>query len=234
MAWFDQESAVRVHSSTPHPRLDRADAAEELSHVAAALYARGWCPGGSGSLSVALQDDPVRVLISSARADKSRLSPECLVLVGADGRALQGELLPPSGDSLLHTTIATLTQDRAVLHTQSVWGLLLGNHYAVEGGFTVSGYEALEGLAGIEDQREELFVPVLVNNRDPHVLADHAKELLAEWPSANGFVVANRGLYTWGAALADARRHVEIFEFVLECLGRRLGLPGERPTASEG
>jgi ribulose-5-phosphate 4-epimerase/fuculose-1-phosphate aldolase len=27
-------------------------------------------------------------------------------------------------------------------------------------------------------------------------------------------------MYTWGADIAQARRHIEIFEFLLECLGR--------------
>jgi ribulose-5-phosphate 4-epimerase/fuculose-1-phosphate aldolase len=31
-------------------------------------------------------------------------------------------------------------------------------------------------------------------------------------------------MYTWGADLEEARRQVEIFEFLFECIGRRIML----------
>jgi methylthioribulose-1-phosphate dehydratase len=32
--------------------------------------------------------------------------------------------------------------------------------------------------------------------------------------SIHGFLIAGHGLYTWGSTLAEARRHVEVFEFL--------------------
>jgi methylthioribulose-1-phosphate dehydratase len=39
-------------------------------------------------------------------------------------------------------------------------------------------------------------------------------------PDVHGFLVLRHGLYTWGRSVAEARRHVEIFEFLLEVLWR--------------
>jgi ribulose-5-phosphate 4-epimerase/fuculose-1-phosphate aldolase len=35
-------------------------------------------------------------------------------------------------------------------------------------------------------------------------------------------------LYTWGRDLAEAKRHVEVLEFLLEVTGRKRGHHGER------
>src|SRR2546429_7220582 len=37
---------------------------------------------------------------------------------------------------------------------------------------------------------------------------------------AHAFLLHRHGLYTWGATLTEAQRHVEILEFLLEAIGR--------------
>ena len=39
-------------------------------------------------------------------------------------------------------------------------------------------------------------------------------------PGLPGFLIAGHGLYAWGATLADAWRHLEALEFLLELTGR--------------
>jgi methylthioribulose-1-phosphate dehydratase len=36
----------------------------------------------------------------------------------------------------------------------------------------------------------------------------------------HGFLLAKHGLYTWGRDLAEARRHIEIHEFLFEVVAR--------------
>jgi len=36
----------------------------------------------------------------------------------------------------------------------------------------------------------------------------------------HGFLLRRHGLYTWGEDLAQAKRHLEILEFLLEVIGR--------------
>ena len=38
--------------------------------------------------------------------------------------------------------------------------------------------------------------------------------------NCHGFLIHRHGLYTWGASLPEAVRHVEILEFLLETVGR--------------
>jgi methylthioribulose-1-phosphate dehydratase len=41
-----------------------------------------------------------------------------------------------------------------------------------------------------------------------------------DFPGIHGFVLKEHGLYTWGADLREAKRHVEILEFLMEVLVR--------------
>ncbi|HIN34013.1 MAG TPA: methylthioribulose 1-phosphate dehydratase, partial [Nitrospirales bacterium] len=42
-----------------------------------------------------------------------------------------------------------------------------------------------------------------------------------EKPKSHGFLIRGHGLYTWGKTIQDAKRHVEILEFLLEVTGRQ-------------
>jgi methylthioribulose-1-phosphate dehydratase len=53
-------------------------------------------------------------------------------------------------------------------------------------------------------------------------------------PPGHGFLLSRHGLYTWGRDLAEARRHVEIFEFLFECVARNRSLgAGATPAAAD-
>lgn len=194
---------------------------DRLCRTVRELHAHGWCLGTGGNFSVRLDDDPLRLRITRSGLDKRRVNPAELVEVDARGEAVFDGAAKPSAESLLHATIVTLTDAQAVLHTHSVWGTLLGEHFEDRGGFTLHGYEMLKGLEGVRTHEAEVFVPVLANSQDMPALAAHVRELLRERPSLQGFLVAGHGLYTWGRTLAQAQRHVEIYEFLFECVGRR-------------
>ena len=51
-------------------------------------------------------------------------------------------------------------------------------------------------------------------------LARQVAETLGRFGDAHAILLRRHGLYTWGATLAEAQRHVEILEFLLEAIGR--------------
>ena len=55
-------------------------------------------------------------------------------------------------------------------------------------------------------------------------LAARIRVGLTEQPNAHGVLLHKHGLYSWGENLREARRHIEILEFLLEALGRTLEL----------
>jgi len=197
---------------------------QSLCRVVRDLAAQGWCQGTGGNFSATLSREPLRLLITRSGLHKRHLEPEGLMIVGPGGKAAEGntgDTARPSAEAVLHTVIVERTGAASVLHVHSVANTLLGEHFADRGGFTLRGYEMLKGLEGVTTHEAEVFMPVLHNSQDMPVLAGELDRLLAERPAAHGFLLAGHGLYTWGASLDQAHRHVEILEFLFECVARR-------------
>lgn len=199
----------------------RRELGRELCRLAAALGAAGLCQGTGGNFSAVLQPHPLQLLVTPSGRDKRSLAPEDLLLVGDDARPLAGDPRRPSAEALLHVAVVAATGAGAVAHTHSVAATLLGEHFLPRGGFAVRGYEMLKGLAGVCSHDEEVWVPVLGNSQDMQALRGRVEALLGERPGLHGFLLAGHGLYTWGQDHFEARRHVEIFEFLFECVARR-------------
>ena len=53
-------------------------------------------------------------------------------------------------------------------------------------------------------------------------LARAVRQALERHPAAHAFLLERHGLYTWGATLAEAERHVEILEFLFEVVRPRM------------
>ena len=84
----------------------------------------------------------------------------------------------------------------------------------------VSNLEMLKGIAGITTHLSEVRVPVLANDQDLARLSRRAVPHLGRAPA--GLLIAGHGLYAWGQELSEARRHLEILEFLLEQRWRQL------------
>lgn len=200
---------------------ETAGLGDRLCRVVAELAAQGWCQGTGGNFSATLSRDPLRLLITRSGVHKRHLSPAGLMIVGPGGRAAPGETAKPSAEAALHAVIVERTGAASVLHVHSVANTLLGEHFAERGGFVLTGYEMLKGLEGVTTHDSEVWVPVLRNSQDMAALAAEVDGLFSRQSGSYGFLLAGHGLYTWGASLDQALRHVEIFEFLFECAARR-------------
>ena len=99
------------------------------------------------------------------------------------------------------------------------------------GHLEIADLEMLKGLAGIRTHATRVRIPVLANDQDLERLSDRAAPLLPQAPM--GLLIAGHGLYAWGKDLPEARRHVEILEFLLEQRWRQL-LLAALPATQDG
>ena len=199
-------------------------ASRELAAIGRRSYARSWALGTSGNFSVVLRRRPLRLAITASSLDKSRLRPSHVLQVDDRGKVIGRSALRPSAETRLHLEIVRRRMAGAVLHTHSVWGTLLSELYAPSGGLEISGYEMLKGLSGVASHEHEEWVPIVENDQDMDRLAGRVGETLDRYPAAHGILLRRHGLYTWGDTLGDASRHVEIFEFLFETVGRTVSL----------
>ena len=79
----------------------------------------------------------------------------------------------------------------------------------------------LKCLDGVGTHVHREWVPIVGNDQDMERLAGVVRAELTEHPAAHAFLIRGHGLYTWGATLDEAERHVEILEFLFEAVGRR-------------
>ncbi|MGB7220586.1 MAG: methylthioribulose 1-phosphate dehydratase [Vicinamibacterales bacterium] len=195
-----------------------------LREIGRDFYTRGWVLGTSGNFSAVLSRDPLRLAITASGVSKGAIGPGDLLTIGPDGGTVahtkRKSARRPSAEAHLHVTIARMRGASAILHTHSVWSTMLSELHASRRGLALSGLEMLKGLEGVATHQHSEWLPILENDQDMPRLARRLEATLNEFPAAHGFLLRGHGLYTWGADLAQARRHVEIFEFLLETIGR--------------
>jgi methylthioribulose-1-phosphate dehydratase len=209
------------------------DFASSLVAISRSFYARGWALGTSGNFSAVLTREPLRLAITASGADKGELSAEQILVIGRDGKQIEDSTGKPSAETLLHINVVLQRGAGAVLHTHSVWSTVLSDVHAAAGGIMIEGFEMLKGLEGVATHEHREWLPIVENSQDMRALAENVSKILALYPDAHGFLLRQHGLYTWGADLGKAKRHVEILEFLLETIGRLQSITPERYSVDD-
>lgn len=190
-----------------------------LAEIGRNFYERGWVFGTSGNFSAVVSERPLRLAITATGLDKGALDAEQFLEIDEEARVVRGKGLP-SAETGLHLAIVGARGAGAVLHTHSMWSTLLSESFAANGAVPLEGFEMLKGLTGVRTHEHKEILPIFENSQDIDQLAEHVEVLLKRDPALHGFLIRRHGLYTWGRDLAEAKRHVEVLEFLLQLLGR--------------
>ena len=196
----------------------------QLCEIGRYFHSRGWSLGTSSNYSVVIARDPLELIVTASGKDKGKLGIADFVRIGADGSPLYHGQPKSSAETLLHVVAAAQPGVGAVLHTHSVWGTLLSDWFHRQGQVEISGFEMLKGLAGIDTHETTIRIPIFDNTQDIPVLAEQVAQRFndADNPLNHAYLIHKHGTYTWGQDLAEAVRHVEILEFLFECVGRQV------------
>jgi methylthioribulose-1-phosphate dehydratase len=192
---------------TLDPPATGVDTIDQLRAIGREFHGRSWSLGTSSNYSAVTSRAPLELLITVSGKDKSALGRDDFVRVDADGRPADGSGKKSSAETLLHCLIAELVPSL--------------------GSLRIEGYEMLKGLEGIGTHDTSEEVPIFANSQDMIELSGRIRERFAtaDWsdprrPPLHGFLLSGHGLYTWGRDLAEARRHIEIHEFLFEVVAR--------------
>lgn len=191
-----------------------AHCAAELIDNVRELSAAGWTPATSSNFS--LRIDAQHVAITVSGRDKGRLTPADIMVVDLDGQPV-ATAQKSSAETLLHTQLyKRFPYIGCVLHTHSPAQTVASRLYAGPGHVHLEGYELLKAFTGNTTHDTVVDLPVLPNTQDMRTLAAQVDALLDRnemW----GYLIDGHGLYAWGRDMAEARRHLEAFEFLLGC-----------------
>lgn len=195
-----------------------ADWEAELVETIHFLHAHGWAPATSSNYSFRYPAS-AEITISQSGRDKGKFSVEDLMRINAYGEATYPAGARPSAETLLHTAIYDLVPETGcVLHTHSPNGTVVSMVYEEQKAIPFTGFELLKGLAGIRTHTAKIMLPIFPNSQDMADLSKDVRQFLKANPKAHGFLLAGHGLYAWGETIADAKRHIEVFEFLFECM----------------
>ena len=191
----------------------KACAAELVANVRE-LAAFGWTPATSSNFSLRMDERHVAITISGR--DKAKLDESDVMVVDLDGMPV-GSDHRPSAETLLHTNLYKRFPDiGCVLHTHSLAQTLASRLYGPVGHVRFEDYELIKAFRGQDTHDCELDLPVLPNSQHMPTLAAQA-DVLMDGEPLWGYLINGHGLYAWGRDMAEARRHLEAFEFLLNC-----------------
>lgn len=197
----------------------------EVAEIVRFLHAQGWTPATSSNFSCRSDAASPDFFISASGLDKGAFSAGDFLMVDADGYPVasgQGAACRPSAEMLLHRAVYRLFPKMcAVLHTHSANGAVLSLLHEREGGLTLRGFEMLKAFNDTHSHEESLWLPIFSNSQDMPALAAKIERMLAAAVGSAfvpGFLLAGHGLYAWGETPAQAKRHIEAFEYLFDCL----------------
>ena len=203
-----------MSDALPYDRHRLCELAGEIIVNVRELSALGWTPATSSNFSRRLDDRHAAITVSGR--DKGKLREADIMVVDFDGKAVGSEHRP-SAETLLHTQLyRRFPEIGCVLHTHSHVQTVASRLYAGQGHVHLQGYELLKAFHGNDTHEAEVDIPVFPNTQDMHTLAAQVDALLDRqcmW----GYLIDGHGLYAWGHDMAEARRHLAAFEFLLDC-----------------
>jgi methylthioribulose-1-phosphate dehydratase len=179
------------------------------------LHGKGWAPATSSNYSIRPFDSGM-FWVSASGIDKGTFGPEHLMQVDRQGKPVHDNR-KPSAETLIHCLIYELfPETRCILHTHSVYNTVLSTAHAPQSKVVLEGYEVQKGIRGIDTHDSRLEIPVLPNSQDMVAFCSLLREIHGQNPTFSAFLIAGHGLYTWGTEVHEAKRHIEVIEFLLE------------------
>jgi methylthioribulose-1-phosphate dehydratase len=195
--------------------------AEDVCQDAKDFYARGWLFGTSGNFSIRGHEangcNENTYWVTASGLDKGNLSVEDFIHLGAGLTYVNpNEARKPSDESLVHEAIYQhIETAHVVYHVHPPYGTWLSRYQAPQVTLiNLPAIEMIKGL-GLPTHEVEVGLPVLPNTQS---MQDLCTVLDPLWDALMipAFFIQGHGLYAWGATPQEAKRHVEILEFLFQ------------------
>lgn len=196
--------------------MDEKKQIQELQKLIQILHQKGQSPATSTNYSICNAEG--EILISRSGVDKSQFQVTDFLKVDRAGKPLPDYThVKPSAETLIHCFLyETFADVNCVLHSHAIAPTILSGLFASQEKMVFSGYEVIKGVRGQTTHDTSIELPIFANCQDMTAFCEGLRDRQPELNNF-GFLIAKHGLYAWGQDLAEAKRHLEVWTFLLEC-----------------
>ncbi len=193
---------------------------KKLASLVRVMNSLGHNPATSGNYSLRSKTNPEIALVSESGIDKSKFTEDNFLPLYYQTREMHEDYKnsgrKSSDETDIHLTIYQITKANCVLHSHILDSLLFADLFHGKQYATISNLELLKGFKGIKTHELEINIPVFDNTQDIRALAEEIKPAILAQPNSYGLLLRGHGVYVWGESVEEAKRHLEVFEYIFK------------------
>lgn len=191
-----------------------------LANLVRLMNSLGHNPATSGNYSIRSKTTPEIALVSESGIDKSKFTEENFIPLNIETRKMDSKYLrsgrKSSDETDIHLSIYQITNAQCVLHSHLLESILFADLFLDLPFATIEGLELLKGFKGIKTHETQINIPCFDNTQDIALLAEQIKPSVISEKNNYGILLRGHGIYVWGASIEEARRHLEVFEYIFK------------------
>lgn len=191
---------------------------KKLAQLVRILNIHGHNPATSGNYSLRSQTSPDIALVSESGIDKSKFTEHNFLPIYYNTREMHPSYVPlnrkSSDETDIHLTIYQITNANCVLHSHMLDALLFADLFKGQEYATLKDLELLKGFKGVKTHDLEIKIPLFENTQDIRSLSETIKPAILAQKYSYGLLLRGHGLYVWGESVEEAKRHLEVFEYL--------------------
>lgn len=193
---------------------------KKLAFLVRELNSQGHNPATSGNYSLRSKTNLEIALVSESRIDKSKFTENNFLPHYYQTRNMHSDYISSgrisSEETDIHLTIYQMTNANCVLHSHLLESLLFADMFQGLPFATISGLELLKGFKGVATHETVINIPCYDNTQDIKSLSEKMKITMLNDSHNYGLLLRGHGLYVWGESVEDAKRHLEVFQYVFK------------------
>lgn len=193
---------------------------KKLAALVRVMNGLGHNPATSGNYSLRSKTNPEIALVSESGIDKSKFTEDNFLPLYYQSREMHEDYKnsgrKSSDETDIHLTIYQITNANCVLHSHILDSLLFADLFPAKPFATIKNLELLKGFKGIKTHELEINIPIFENTQDIRELAERVKPAILSQPNSYGLLLRGHGIYVWGETVEEAKRHLEVFEYIFK------------------
>ncbi len=193
---------------------------KKLANLVRIMNIQGHNPATSGNYSLRSKTSPNMAMVSESGIDKSKFTEDNFIPVNYNSREMDSEYKAlgkkSSDETDIHLTIYQVTSANCVLHSHMLDALLFAALFPGEDFAVIKDLELLKAFKGIKTHEVEIKIPMFENTQDIRNLAEEVKPAILSQPNNYGLILKGHGIYIWGDSVEEAKKHLEVFEYIFK------------------